>query len=624
MSSQLKRLGILSMLAALLLAFGLLRSGLYVEEAEADLAVPGGIGIMPTLVPNIPGAANQELPGIIRARPPGNYGLVSVFCDPLAQAPGLAGGSFPGPCADKDADGTHAIEFEIVPLYPPGSVDTDVSFAANGSDRLVCNDNTRCDYSSQSGVVVVQVNGGGANEIVEVRATDEFGESRSVQLVVVDTIMAFGPTGPVSTASQVDPIVVVYSCDDVGRMPISPLSPLEQEYPVTPGVFFAPDVDLDGVVGLDDQWDLMYHVAQEVAGASIEPLDNNVAGDVDVPLYWCGGDTETLLDDTVTFETDISIFSIDPAAAAVQANMATAAENQLMLPPLVDLDCDEGKSVSVTDVNALEVWRGVLLTADVETTIDPETSAAQPEGGCDLDFSRNGVVSYLLLGTGELGTAEIKAQQGGGVSPPRTIYASFVGEATISLFLEAPAVIGPEGGKFGVAIVDPNFRPVASETLSCTVDPPDGALMVVPPTGTTGDLTGDLPGQVEMRLVPTGKAVEDSETLTLICQADRHRSVVGVAVVTVSSTPVTEDISLVAACNPLVSTWPDDTGIETIAEAVAPAEALDGLWALDFETGVFEGFSPAAPEASDLQSIDRLEAFFACTNAVSTITRPVI
>jgi hypothetical protein len=619
LSSRLTRLALLGMSAVLLLAFASLRPRLPVEEVAADLAWPGGIGAMPTLVPNIPGVVDQALPAIIRARPPGNHAIVTVFCDPNGQAPGLAGGAFPAPCPDSDGDGTSAIDFEIGKLFPTDARSPSMTFAATGTNHLVCGDNAGCDYSSQSGVVVVQVDGGGFNEIDEVRATDELGDLRSVQIVSVDTILVFGTQGPVSTAAQTNQLLVGYACDDIGMMQAD--ASLEEEVEIAPAVYAAPDVDLDGIVGIDDQWDLFYSVGGELAGRFIGPLDNNALGDVDLPLYWCGGDSASPLDDGVTFQTDLGILSSDPAARQVEDNVAFAASNFLYLPPSVDIDCDAGKSLFVTDVDALQVWLGALLTADLLNGVPPAL-----EGGCDLDFARNGVVTTMLLGNGEVGTATIKAQQGGGASPPtRTANAVFIGEAKISLFLEAPAVVGPEGGQFTVALVDPNFRPVADETVQCTVSPTGGALMVVPQTGTTGAFTSENPGQTSMRLVPTGKAVVDGETLTLTCVADRDRSVKGVAIMTLSSTPVTEALKLVAGCNPVVSTWADDTAIETVAAAVAPAEALNAIWALSPDGTAWLGFSPAAPEgANDLVSVNQLDTFFVCASAPATLTRPEV
>jgi hypothetical protein len=633
----LRKAGVLAGLAALLLALVVWLPGVPGPVAQASLATPGGISALPSGGPGIPGNADQALPAIIRARPPGNHAVVTVFCDPGAQAPaplGLALG-FPLNCPVKDGGGpitanspSGAITFQITRMYPT-SGSAAATFTATGTTSLVCPDNAACDLSAtlrpspfnvdeDVGIIAVEVDGGGVNEIVEVRATDEFGESLAVQIAIVDTIMAFGPTGPVSTASQADPLIVSYACDTVG---LSLATPTEEiSYPRRAGVpDTSADRDMDGIIGLDDLWDLLYGPGSSFGWGL---LDNNAAGDVDIPLYRCGGDTSSPLDDSVTFETDLGIFSLDPAAQSVGPAMAMAASQGILIPPFFDANCPVSKSVDTLDVDSLAVW---AMALPQPLSVFPPGTRAPQEGGCDLDFAPNGVVSYLLLGNGEVGTATITAQQGGGVSPVRTINSVFIGEPKISLFLTAPTVVGPEGGQFTVAVVDAGFRPVAATTVQCTVDPAGGALMVVPQTGTTEVFTGANPGQVTMQLVPTGKAVVEGETLTLTCVADRDRSVKAVAIMTLSSTPVTEAMDLVAGCNPVVSTWADGTAIETVAAAVAPAEALDAIWALNPDGTAWLGYSPAAPEGvNDLVSVNQLDAFFVCVNAKATLTRPVV
>jgi hypothetical protein len=656
LSLDLRKLGVLAGLAGLLLILGIWRSDVPGRVAEASLATPGGISALPSAGPGVPGVGDQQIPAIIRARPPGNYAVVTVFCDPYARAPAPYGlvPFFPLNCPAKGA-GTvtqypspelapsGAITFEITALYPVGAVPAS-TFHASGTTKLVCADNAACDLSSTRtyypktdvGIVAVQLDGGGVNEILQVRATDEFGESRSVQVVVIDTALAYGPSGPVGTASQQEQLVVSYACDTVGRQVMSPDSETEAVYEPRP--FFgipptAADADLDGILGLDDLWDLLFGYGSTFGYGLLDnaPLALNQTypkqylGDVDLPLYWCGGDTASPLDNSVTFQTDLGLFSVGPVSEAVGQNLRDASRQGLLIPPLMDAHCPVSKSVDVTDVDSLRVWARALKA--VNGTLNPVNPGSPPpqEGGCDLDFAPNGVVSFMLLGNGEVGTATITAQQGGGVSPPRTVNAVFIGEPRISLFLTAPSVVGPEGGQFIVGVLDPNFRPVAGATVQCTVSPAGGALMVVPQTGTTEVFTGENPGQVVMRLVPTGKAVVDGETLALTCVADRNRSVKGVAVLTLSSTPVTEAVDLVPGCNPVVSTWADETPIETVAGAALPAEALDAIWAMSPDGTAWLGYSPAAPEGvNDLVSVDQLDAFFVCVNARATLTRPLV
>jgi hypothetical protein len=229
----------------------------------------------------------------------------------------------------------------------------------------------------------------------------------------------------------------------------------------------------------------------------------------------------------------------------------------------------------------------------------------------------------MLLGNGDVGTATITAQQGGGISQVRTANATFIALPALSLFLEAPATMGLEGGEFTVAVVDPSFRFIGDETISCTLDPPDSGLLIVPQTGTTGSVTSDSPAQVTMRIVPTGAAVAAGEKLTITCQLDRYRSVKAVGFVTLVAFE-SESVDLVEGCNPLAATWPDATAIDDVVAGVAPAEALDAIWLFDAASGAWQGYSPAAPEASDLESVNNLDAIFVCVNAAATISRPVI
>jgi len=81
----------------------------------------------------------------------------------------------------------------------------------------------------------------------------------------------------------------------------------------------------------------------------------------------------------------------------------------------------------------------------------------------------------------------------------------------------------------------------------------------------------------------------------------------------------------VKGCNPIAATWPDATKIDTVAGAVAPAEALQAIWKFDPATATWKGFSPSAPAAvNDLASVNRLDAIFICVKAAAKVSRPVI
>jgi len=614
-----RKVGVVALVTALVVVLGVLHPAGHTPPAEAGLGAPGGIAALPSAAPAVPGLNNQQVPAIIGT---GQPGIVTVFC---------FGQLLPvhsGPC-----DG--AITFTMERLYPQNSGPPALTFDANGDNTLVVTDNGGADMDAAVGVVTVRVNAAaattgntkGVNEIVLVTATDSSGgggcstcggDSRSVQIVVVDTILAFGPTGPLGTAAQEQPLLVSYHCDVTGRAPLVAVTEQAET-----------DPDLDGAQGLDDMYDGLYGEAFSTPGAGLGYGSNSSSVDInprtglpdlDLPDVWCGGNTAALYDDYVSFETDLGIFSMSPVAQALKNGASQLAQALgVFFPPVVSTDCDQGRSVNVFDVDALYYWFQWL-----SQRVDWPSGGITFKGGCDADGWRNGVVTTFLLGNGDVGTATITAQQGGGLGPPaRTINATFVGEPLLSLYLEAPATMGVEGGSFKAVVVDSGFRPVGNVTVSCSLDPLESGLIIWPQTGTTGPVSGDLPGMLMVKIIPTGKAVAAGGTLTLTCRMDRQRSVVAVGVVKLEAFE-SESVKLVAGCNPLAATWPDATLIDTVVKGVAPPEALDAIWVFDPETGAWQGFSAAAPEASDLASVNQLEAIFVCMNAPGTISRPKI
>jgi hypothetical protein len=55
---------------------------------------------------------------------------------------------------------------------------------------------------------------------------------------------------------------------------------------------------------------------------------------------------------------------------------------------------------------------------------------------------------------------------------------------------------------------------------------------------------------------------------------------------------------------------------------VGPAGNLRALW--EFEGGVWLGFSPAYPQASDLTSMDFLDVVFVCVAGPGSFARPIV
>ena len=83
-----------------------------------------------------------------------------------------------------------------------------------------------------------------------------------------------------------------------------------------------------------------------------------------------------------------------------------------------------------------------------------------------------------------------------------------------------------------------------------------------------------------------------------------------------------EAVPLVRGCNNVALTWPTGTPIADVVANIRPAEALTAIWRL--RLNVAQGFSPAAPGVSDLQTVNVFDAVFICVNADATLTRPVI
>jgi hypothetical protein len=69
---------------------------------------------------------------------------------------------------------------------------------------------------------------------------------------------------------------------------------------------------------------------------------------------------------------------------------------------------------------------------------------------------------------------------------------------------------------------------------------------------------------------------------------------------------------LYAGCNLLSLTFPDATPSQTVVQAVTPAGTVETLWRFNGPLNKWEGFSPAFPQASDLMSVNFLDAVWLC------------
>jgi len=69
---------------------------------------------------------------------------------------------------------------------------------------------------------------------------------------------------------------------------------------------------------------------------------------------------------------------------------------------------------------------------------------------------------------------------------------------------------------------------------------------------------------------------------------------------------------LYEGCNNIVLTFDDGTTSETVVQAVTPAGAAESMWRHDASQNRFLGFSLAAPQASDLLTVNFLDAVWLC------------
>jgi hypothetical protein len=82
-----------------------------------------------------------------------------------------------------------------------------------------------------------------------------------------------------------------------------------------------------------------------------------------------------------------------------------------------------------------------------------------------------------------------------------------------------------------------------------------------------------------------------------------------------------EVMDLIAGCNPLATTYPDGTTVQTLTAATAPAGILQAIW--KFDAGVWRAYSPEFPQASDLATTAFLDVVFLCVDGPGTFVRPL-
>lgn len=624
-----KRLGLLAAVVLAAVLVGSYSGPGVSPPAEARMISPGGIAVLPSALPGLPGAppvadaVAQPLPAFAPASGPGSLAIAVAFCDIF--------GFLPAECP-ADPDGNRAITFTLHKLFPPGEpvrasfadivADATTGFGqpvATGETTRVCVDDASCDLTdgpfenqrNQSAQhVAVAITGGGANEVLEVEACDGEGDCRRAQLFFVETILALLPLGE---SANISPHVVTYACPPSARGLYTGLAATDIDGNGLPDLTQPPYQTSSAQVTWEEVYLWMFGSEPWAVGSTRGWLRNpkSALPLADIPFYSCGGNTAGTTDDRVNFETDRGLFSIEGLAdgAGTLAELTPGT----WVKPLGTLsnDCDVGDSVDVIDHPG-----PVLNTRGPGALPLP----AVPGTYCDLDFAPNGVVTYTLQGTGDVGVASVTGQQSGGGGVLRTINVSFTGAAAVSLFLEAPEVIGLEGGEFSMAVVDGSLRPLGGITVSCSAEPKDAVLVIIPQTGTTGGIDTENPGQVLFTLFPTRSAVETGVEVTLTCVVDSNPDVQASGTVQIGT--AAETVDLLAGCN--FETWTgDEIEPADLAELIEPAENLGALWAQQ-PSPDWKGFDAEFPEVSDMGPVNQLDIVAICMTGMGTLSRPML
>ena len=585
MRISIRKLGVLGLIGAVLLVFGMLRPGAPSQTSEAAFISPGGIQALPSFFPAIVGVTNQVVPAMIPASPPGNQAMITVVAEPIAVVFPDTGAIFNSNCdvmaaGTWDFLGSVCFKVQKQDIAAGGAlVPTAATFDASGSDRLLCDESAFCDLDAiiGDGYMSVLLNGGGKDELLTVTATDESGNTRAVPVITVQTMFAVPPivepdTTPLAGGFPPGFSIIGYRCSDVGKSVF------------TPAPLWIPTS--------------LAAMADIINGTTIMAFAPNAG-----PFFGCGQDTAgNPTDDLVQYQTDVGQMSMQPL---------------LIFPSLAvaGFDCPQGKSVSINDGS---IWNWPA----------PPGPPFQMQN-CDMDAAPNGTVGYLAVRTADVGQATVTGQQGSMAGTTRQTYVNFIGEPTagivptINLFdenLEAlPALVSPLSQINVTAVVlNQSLNPMAGKTVSCTIDPVSGHFALLSDRDTTDTL-----GMAKFVLVPTGfPGIE----VTLSCKLEGYPDIPPAThTFTISLTPELETVDLVEGCNPIAATWADGTAIAAVAGAVDPPEALDAIWKFDAASATWQGYSPTAPaDVNDLVSVDRLDAIFICVNAAATVARPVI
>lgn len=81
-------------------------------------------------------------------------------------------------------------------------------------------------------------------------------------------------------------------------------------------------------------------------------------------------------------------------------------------------------------------------------------------------------------------------------------------------------------------------------------------------------------------------------------------------------------VQLYSGCNNIALSFPDGTAGQTVVQGVTPPGMVESVWRHNAAQGRFEGFNPAFPSVSDLQTVNLWDAVWLCIAAGVTPSPP--
>ena len=86
----------------------------------------------------------------------------------------------------------------------------------------------------------------------------------------------------------------------------------------------------------------------------------------------------------------------------------------------------------------------------------------------------------------------------------------------------------------------------------------------------------------------------------------------------------TESVELFPGCNNVSLTWPNGTSTDVVAAAISPIANVIAIWRFNNVAQTFQGYSPQFPQASDLRTVNVIDAVFICMSDRGVLVRPVL